>query len=377
MITTTEMIAEISAGELLNLYATTIEVSVVVARPANKNDYLSVITDIYAGLTSHGEPQDPSNSLVHSEALLFAKLSASNASNILIMNCENLVDSTLEKLTLTAQATNTRMVLAYGIDAGQRVREWAASFNIPDTDWQDLDLPPANSTKPHCHVNLYPVDLPPDNFITFRSACQAFLTLDEFKVVDARYVEAFRKAHANVSDEPKRVQDLINGQLPKTYSTQEATIIIMATQAAFLLHGYFMKVDLDQLLSIISDKRTIGFDSDDWMTLLQLPETEAAALAALTHEGYSLEDCAALTIFDKPEIRNPYAQQILRMHKIFASIVQAEEHLFKDTPVRWRKRIETTLRRVGLGLRTPSPSMKSENERWQYKYGLYIQKVTA
>lgn len=377
MIVTVEMSEDVSAGDLLSLYTNTPNVSVSVARPKDKNNFLSILADTYAGFNRDALPVEQPGSTVVMEALLFSRLTAHDTTHIIVTHCERIPTESLTRLALLADATNTELILAYGIDAGENVREWALGFTAADLNYESVTWP-ASVTEPVKDVKqiIYP-ELPAEEFMTFRYACRQHLNETDFALVDALYVASFTYAHQHHTRDEEEAVNLINGLLPTFFTEEEATIAIRAFQAAYLHLGSFLQVDLSQLLPLISSNRTLKFEDKHWALLRETPETGSAAIAALLHEGYTAEACDELSIFTKLAA-NTTAEvfKLHRAHQIVAAITDPNDKFVNGKPVRWLKKTQHDLRNAGLEIRTPTPLKGNRNQRWNYKYGLNIQEVT-
>lgn len=198
-------------------------------------------------------------------------------------------------------------------------REWTGD-NFLD-HWSHLLDAPAGDTAPtqpdpdavSQTAVRWPPRLPDDDFTTFRAACRDRLAGEEFAAVDA----FLRDAH----------QDAIDHLVPLLSTTSEAgtpgaagglehtvakwfgqrwattdslahfIVTVRASQVAAFGAGYFVQVDLDQLIGTASTTpRRAQRNPDTWRLLQAYPQPYRAAACALAAAGMGTNEMAELPV---------------------------------------------------------------------------------
>lgn len=160
----------------------------------------------------------------------------------------------------------------------------------------------------------WPAHLPDDDFTTFRAACRDLLEPAAFHTVDEHY----RAAHAEVVDtlvpllletrvgkaqavDRESLEGTVAGWLAHRWeeceSWQHFLVTVRAAQAAAFSSGWFLPVDLDQLLGAAhTTPRRAQRNTDTWRRLHALVEPHRGAVCALAAAGMGVDSIADLAV---------------------------------------------------------------------------------
>lgn len=187
------------------------------------------------------------------------------------------------------------------------------------------DVIPRDSTAPDLPLAVpadWPGLLPADDFTTFRSACRDHLTIAQFKAVDDYLIAAHHLANTELvpllaytraPDDPqseeatnaasdtevveKFVADWLAAAWEETPTLQHYIVLLRGAQVAAFNAGFYLQVDLDQLIATADGMPRRALRSPAmWARLHAYPEPHRGAVCALAAAGMSLTDMGAVAI---------------------------------------------------------------------------------
>jgi hypothetical protein len=172
--------------------------------------------------------------------------------------------------------------------------------------WDDLPEPPEPVLDGVLEPTPWPENVPDDDFTTFRAACRDLLTPAQFTVLDAyfrREVVITRRVVAAMAERGDVTEEHVATWLQDHWETAPSLAqyltFIRAAQVAFFLTGYYLQVDLDQLIGTAATMpRRALRTPKTWARLHAYPEPHRAAVCALAAAGVPVETIRQLTVAD-------------------------------------------------------------------------------
>lgn len=297
----------------------------------------------------------------------------------------------LATLVLPAGAT---LLLACDHGTAGTVLDGLADYGAAELPWAAVGgvVPPPDVAPAATGSTAVPeqwtdrdLSLPVEDWPTFRYECHRLLHPGTFAEIDAVYVTAFRAARAWLRRHEPTEEDaaaLVGSIVGATGSLDHAVTALRACQAAHMEAGWFLRADLQQAISAISQKPAALTDSQ-WTALRAYRDPHRPAAVVLHQHGLTVAAMHALALDDTaadgsaagpisidPRGRAYLRAQLLRRHAAGAT---GADPLFPDEPRRTVNAIRDA--RADLSLKL-GPGRLSENEhpgdRWQRRLGLAL-----
>lgn len=267
-----------------------------------------------ADLTGSGRPGDGDWTLVTVATL------AQRIGHIVVLDAWLLTPPLLGALIANLQATGAALWLVgrgvFSDDQRDVVGDWVADITDPATfltAWGDRpDLLPEPGTPPTAGPptapqvpepvawdDRWPHHLPDTDFTTFRAACRNLLTAEQFTAVDDHLVATARSARAWLAGHLTRHtptdEDALARHLHQVWQDSPTVphfqVAVRAHQVAAFSLGWFLQVDLDQLLgtAAVSPRRAARTPTL-WARLSRYTSAHRGAICALTASGIDIAD---------------------------------------------------------------------------------------
>jgi hypothetical protein len=296
-------------------------------------------------------------------SLAIAKFLAHKVTDVVITNAEIVHPSDLTQLALLTTSTGVRFTLMYGIDAGERVREWGESVEATDIEWSELSLPRPRNNEYVEHARSFP-EVPDEEFVLFRASCRAVLTETEYEIVNSKYVDTFRFAQNNFTNSEIDTTDNLTRLILMCTSESEALTALRAYQSAYLKMGYFIKVDKYRLFNMTLKDPRRPYSPSEWQVLREMFDTQTSAIAALTQDYGASNPVHTMSLRHvMTTYSNPIAKQIHKRHRIYRMLTSHSEGFFAFGSDRWIKKTGDILRGLGLPDREPFSTPPTPSER--------------
>jgi hypothetical protein len=357
------MVPEVSGGHVKAAYRHTFEVSVVVPRPNRRPSFIPLLRDVIAGLNVEPRRDLTPKNETELLSLAIAKFLAHKVTDVVITNAEIVHPSDLTQLALLTTSTGVRFTLMYGIDAGERVREWGESVEATDIEWSELSLPRPRNNEYVEHARSFP-EVPDEEFVLFRASCRAVLTETEYEIVNSKYVDTFRFAQNNFTNSEIDTTDNLTRLILMCTSESEALTALRAYQSAYLKMGYFIKVDKYRLFNMTLKDPRRPYSPSEWQVLREMFDTQTSAIAALTQDYGASNPVHTMSLRHvMTTYSNPIAKQIHKRHRIYRMLTSHSEGFFAFGSDRWIKKTGDILRGLGLPDREPFSTPPTPSER--------------
>ncbi len=143
--------------------------------------------------------------------------------------------------------------------------------------------------------------VPSSDWPTFRYDCRNTLPDDDFRRIDAAYVEAFTEARTALAASPptnNSTLDLITHILHTRPDTTAAITAFRATQAAHFQAGYNLRLNPRRLISLYAHSRPPEFTDRDWLALRAYRDPARPAACTLYAHGLTVPQIKKFTIDD-------------------------------------------------------------------------------
>lgn len=176
-------------------------------------------------------------------------------------------------------------------------------------DWVNLPTRSAAGSPAVCE-SPWPAQLPADDLTTFRSACRDLLAPAQFAVVDEYLLTSHHRAAADLvpvlAESRDRLEEAeaavaawLAAEWEDTASLQHFVVFLRASQVAAFNAGYYLQVDLDQLVATAAGMpRRALRTSQVWQRLHTYADPHRAATCALAAAGMSVGVIPRMTVGD-------------------------------------------------------------------------------
>lgn len=167
--------------------------------------------------------------------------------------------------------------------------------------------PVATRSNAPC-ADAWPRRVPDDDFTTFRAACRDRLVPEAFAAVDAylhaEHADASAQLLSTLADQEESatgreeaIATWLANRWQVTSSLQHFIVTIRAAQIAAFSAGYFMQVDLDQVIGVGGTlPRRAQRSAATWDLLRAYPEPHRSTTCALAAAGIGINPMATLPI---------------------------------------------------------------------------------
>lgn len=383
-IVTSELPEHTQPGNLLAYGTRNAHRLVVVARPSRDDRVVPLLRD----LVSAGRDIPP-ESIPRNEAMLArtvtARLAGIPIRQILVASSENLSPSDVDLLLALSRRTHTNLTLAYGIDTGERLREHTQRHGALDIPWDDLELSTPEVPEHRASIRPFPQRVPASDFPLFLHSSSTLLDVDDHTLVEATYWTAYDATlRAGITSTEQAAEHLQRMLAPVT-SSAEATTITRGAQAAHLINGYLMKIDMHALRLHVDEGSHRRLGPDHLQQHGSLMQTWQAAAVVLLDAGYDIEAALELDIAnlaDDGTPANPPAPLLdeslpwLRVQRAYRQLQGAKP---TDPLLGINSRDISAAKRAAAALGIPidlrrNPQRKAD--RWQHRTGILLQELT-
>jgi hypothetical protein len=369
---------------------------VALVAPPHGRPAVDLPLDILAEL---GKRDDVAGRSSHSQddtALIPIWLTAHATAWLVVTSPHVLPVPALQLLATLALPAGSTLLLACDHGTAPVVLDGLADYGPAQLDWNRVPefVPPLDAVAAPTSAKkaVAPqewterdLSLPVEDWPTFRYECRRLLHPDTFAKIDAVYVAAFRAARAWLRrNQPteEAAAALLGSIIGSTASLDHAITALRACQAAHMEAGWFLRADLQQAISAISQKPAVLTDQQ-WLDLrayrdphrpaavvLHQHGLTVAAMHQLTLDGIALDGSTAGPVSIDPRGRVYLRAQALRR---LADGAARSDPLFPDEPRRTVNAIRAARGDLSLKL---GPGRLSENEnpadRWQRRLGLAL-----
>lgn len=348
-------------------------------------------------------------------ALADVWLRAHRTASLVILGAESLNASLWRKLVAQAASSGRGLLLVNG--AGPLALEHRRLLNARQTtivqmdremfqEWADelLNRELARASHQAAAPTMQFPAVPRDDVPFFIETCHELLSAEDFKAVDAAYIQGFRDARAWLAGlrEPlfeEQVGAFLLGLVGDVADVHEQLTRIRGAQAGFWRKGWLLKVRVDALIAA-HRSAPAAMDRQHELRMLNgfvAPRVAALALLALRtrlpparlavlNADQLTNDCSTLDLGGETISFEPEESILLR-----AQILDAERNghlangpVFCDrlgrrmTP----NRLQQTLRRAAVDTGLPltqtwSPPVDRHHSHWMHRRGLSIQPLSA
>lgn len=170
--------------------------------------------------------------------------------------------------------------------------------------WADLTPAPARTPNATLQPPDWPARVPDDDFTTFRTTCRDLLSPDQFRLVDHYFRDQVTTAVGEVQAAvtagevtEEHVAARLHSEWEATPSLAHYLTFLRANQVAFFHSGYYLQVDLDQLVGTAGTMpRRALRSAETWERLHAYPEPHRATICALAAAGLGVEQIHQVTV---------------------------------------------------------------------------------
>jgi len=346
--------------------------------------------DLLAGMGKRDDVTGAGRNHHDDLSVIQAWLSAHRVGLVVARHADWLPPDVLDSLTLLAAAAQARLAFVHDDGQAQHVVDHVTRHGGTVAPWQPLakELTPPTSPRPRGTDGAFPVYLPRVAFPLFRAACRDLLTSPEHRLVDALYVASFR-AWANTRPTGDlTAHDTLTGLLTACATPAEAVVVARACQAAALVDGHHLQVDLRTLLIEVDAGRHRPLTQPELASLRAYRQPWRAVAVALHDAEISNAEIAALNVgdvdrdgalTDGPAV-GPHTATYLRAQRTWRLLSGAAA---RDPLIEVDGRyLHTGLLRAGLDLNLPVAPPKTGRgqrraDRWRHTLGLTLVPVTG
>ena len=351
------------------------------ARPEARREW-SALRDTLTATGADLLALPPPKSMDNVEQIVISRLVVRGVNTVIVLLAENLMPGEIERLNHVATAANVQLVLAYGLDCVDSIR---ASVNSAGgtlvASWDSLALnlpecvPPAEDLTDE---SGFPAEIPAADFPLFRAACRDLLPADQFARVDQVYREVFTDVRALTSHSDDALADYLRHRLAATDYASEGIVVARALQAATLLAGALVKIDIRGLELLILEARHRTLTATEAERLWKISSPHTAVACVLTDAGLALrlEELTAADIHPggiaHAVVTDPTGLDLLDVLNRFNALTGTPEDspLFQAGNRRLTAIIEEAANALGLPL---WPAMARDTRRgdfWRHQRGL-------
>lgn len=383
-IVTVELPTTIQPGELLNRGRGDATQVVVVARSGRNDRPAPLLRDL---LTSgfDAEPDQTRRRENELGRIVTARLTGIPVRHILVVCSENLSPSDVGLLVGLSQRCGTDLTLAYGIDAGAQVRAQTARNGAVDIEWDDLVLPDNRAAEVAAEARPFPDRVPASDFPLFLHTASQVLSPEDYAIVSETYWDAYDTTLSAGLTTSEDAADHLQGLLAMVSSTAEATTIARGAQAAHVINGYLLKLDMRSLRLTVDEGHHRRLSSADLHALGALIEPWQSAAVVLSDAGVDNATMLSLTVGDiaqdgtPPQPPLPLRDEGLAWLRVQRDYRRLEGATRDDLLLDVRDRqISTAMRAaaaLGLGIDTRR-NFTRKPDRWRNRTGLVLKDLS-